>query len=140
MNDRGYLIEIQYSLFVERKGDIFGSSGKCHRIYYLGKKQRKTLKGSLCSRWYPGSQGVSLRWMPLGQRLSCLCLINSSRLFNNKKEVIPTLIINTGNQIHQHKILSDFFFSLKLPLWRLVCSNTRICSNSNFGIQRKNIM
>lgn len=110
MNDKGYLIEIQYSLLSREKETYLAPVESATRYTTWTKKQRKTLKGSLCSRWYPGSQGVGLHWTPLGQRLSCLYMINSSRLFNNKKDVITTLIINTGNQIRQHKILSDFFF------------------------------
>lgn len=95
-------------LFCREKRRHIWLQWKVPQDILLGQRNKEKHWREVCA--VDGSQGVSLHWTPLGQRLSCLYMINSSRLFNNKKDVITTLIINTGNQIRQHKILSDFFF------------------------------
>ena len=56
MNDKGYLIEIQYSLLSREKETYLAPVESATRYTTWTKKQRKTLKGSLCSRWITGGQ------------------------------------------------------------------------------------
>lgn len=77
---------------IERKGDISGCLWKVPQGIVLGHRNRgKHWKKPVQSMGLRIT-GVSFHQMPLGQRLSYLCMPNASWMFDNKKEVITTLI------------------------------------------------